>query len=96
MVAKYSVAPVRARLAELCPGVELMENLRFNPGEESDDPAFGASLVEGFDYYINEAFSASHRAHASIMIPPTVAARARRARTCSARSRPSCRSVHVA
>jgi phosphoglycerate kinase len=49
-----------------------MENLRFNPGEESDDPAFGASLVEGFDYYINEAFSASHRAHASIMIPPTL------------------------
>ena len=70
VVAKYSVAPVRARLGELCPGVELMENLRFNPGEESDDPAFGASLVEGFDYYINEAFSASHRAHASIMIPP--------------------------
>ena len=52
------------------PGVELMENLRFNPGEESDDRAFGASLVAGFDYYINEAFSASHRAHASIMIPP--------------------------
>ena len=72
VVAKYSVAPVRARLAELCAEVELMENLRFNPGEESDDPAFGASLVEGFDYYINEAFSASHRAHASIMIPPTL------------------------
>jgi len=72
VVAKYSVAPVRARLAELCADVELMENLRFNPGEESDDPAFGASLVEGFDYYINEAFSASHRAHASIMIPPTL------------------------
>jgi phosphoglycerate kinase len=49
-----------------------MENLRFNPGEESNDPAFGASLVEGFDYYINEAFSASHREHASIMIPPTL------------------------
>jgi phosphoglycerate kinase len=70
VVAQYSVAPVRARLAELCPQVELMENLRFNPGEESNDPAFGASLVAGFDYYINEAFSASHRAHASIMIPP--------------------------
>jgi phosphoglycerate kinase len=72
VVEKYSVAPVRRRLAELCPDVELMENLRFNPGEEADDPAFGASLVEGFDYYINEAFSASHRAHASIMIPPTL------------------------
>jgi len=50
----------------------LMENLRFNPGEEADDPTFGASLVEGFDYYVNEAFGASHRAHASIMVPPTL------------------------
>ena len=72
VVEKYSVAPVRRRLGELCPEVELMENLRFNPGEEANDPAFGASLVQGFDYYINEAFSASHRAHASIMIPPTL------------------------
>jgi phosphoglycerate kinase len=71
-VAKYSVAPVRARLDELCPGIEMMENLRFNPGEEGNDHDFGASLVEGFDYYINEAFGASHRAHASIMIPPTL------------------------
>ena len=72
IVEKYSVAPVRRRLAKLCPEVELLENLRFNPGEEANDPVFGASLVEGFDYYINEAFSASHRAHASIMIPPTL------------------------
>ena len=72
VVPEYSVEPVRRRLEELCPGVELLENLRFNPGEEANDPAFGASLVEGFDYYINEAFGASHRAHASIMIPPTL------------------------
>ena len=69
---RYSVEPVRRRLNELCPGVELMENLRFNPGEEANDPAFGASLVQGFDYFINEAFGASHREHASIMIPPTL------------------------
>ena len=69
---EFSVAPVRRRLEELCPGVALLENLRFNPGEESNDPEFGRSLVEGFDYYINEAFSASHREHASIMIPPTL------------------------
>ena len=69
---EFSVEPVRRRLNELCPGVTLMENLRFNPGEESNDPAFGASLVKGFDFYINEAFSASHREHASIMIPPTL------------------------
>ncbi|NNN02273.1 MAG: phosphoglycerate kinase [Acidimicrobiaceae bacterium] len=72
VVAEYSVEPVRRRLEELCAGVELLENLRFNPGEESNDPAFGRSLVEGYDYFINEAFSASHREHASIMIPPTL------------------------
>jgi phosphoglycerate kinase len=72
VVEKYRVDPVRRRLRELCPEVELLENLRFNPGEEADDPAFGASLVEGFDYYVNEAFGASHRAHASIMVPPTL------------------------
>jgi phosphoglycerate kinase len=72
VVEQYSVEPVRRRLNELCRDVELLENLRFNPGEEGNDPAFGASLVEGFDYYVNEAFSASHRAHASIMVPPTL------------------------
>ena len=72
VVEKYSVEPVRRRLKELCADVELLENLRFNPGEEGNDPAFGASLVEGFDFYVNEAFSASHRAHASIMVPPTL------------------------
>jgi phosphoglycerate kinase len=72
VVAKYSVEPLRERLNELCQGIELMENLRFNAGEEGNDPVFGASLVEGIDYYINEAFGASHRAHASIMVPPTL------------------------
>jgi phosphoglycerate kinase len=73
---RYSVAPLRRRLAELCPEVELMENLRFHPGEEANDPEFGASLVAGCDYYVNEAFGASHRAHASIMVPPTLLASA--------------------
>ncbi|MEY5039296.1 MAG: phosphoglycerate kinase, partial [Actinomycetota bacterium] len=36
---KYSMTPVRDILAELAPGVELLENLRFNPGEEANDPA---------------------------------------------------------
>jgi phosphoglycerate kinase len=67
---KYSVAPVRARLAELAPGVELAENLRYDPGEEANDPAFVARLVDGFDAYVNDAFGASHRAHASIVGPP--------------------------
>ncbi len=69
---RYSVEPLRRVLRVLAPQVELLENLRFHPGEESNDPEFGASLVKGFDYYVNEAFGASHRAHASIMIPPTL------------------------
>ena len=67
---KYSMAPVRARLAELAPGVELLENLRFDPGETSNDPAFVDRLVEGVDAYVNDAFGASHRSHASIVGPP--------------------------
>ncbi|MEY3588214.1 MAG: phosphoglycerate kinase [Actinomycetota bacterium] len=68
--AKYSMAPVRARLAELAPGVELMENLRFNAGEEKNDPDFVAHLVKGIDMYVDDAFGAAHRAHASIVGPP--------------------------
>ena len=67
---KYSMAPVRARLAELAPGVELLENLRFNAGEEGNDPAFVAELVNGIDAYVDDAFGACHRAHASIVGPP--------------------------
>jgi phosphoglycerate kinase len=61
---------VRRRLAELAPGVELLDNLRFDPGEEKNDPAFVQRLIEGFDAYVNDAFGASHRAHASIVGPP--------------------------
>ncbi len=67
---KYSMDAVRARLAELAPGVELLENLRFDAGEEGNDPAFVASLVKGIDAYVNDAFGAAHRAHASIVGPP--------------------------
>jgi phosphoglycerate kinase len=67
---KYSMDPVRERLAELAPGVELLENLRYHPGEEGNDPAFVAKLVQGHDLYVNDAFGAAHRAHASIVGPP--------------------------
>jgi phosphoglycerate kinase len=67
---KYSLDPVRARLAELAPGVELLENLRFDPGETANDPAFVATLVDGNDAYVLDAFGAAHRAHASIVGPP--------------------------
>ena len=67
---EYSMNPVRERLAELAPDVELMENLRFDPGEEDNDAGFVDRLVEGQDLYVNDAFGASHRAHASIVGPP--------------------------
>ena len=51
-------------------GVVVLENLRFDPGEESCDPGFSANLCGGYDAYVNEAFGASHRAHASIVEPP--------------------------
>ena len=67
---KYSVEPVRARLSELAPDVTLLDNLRFDPGETSNDPAFVERLIAGHDMYVNDAFGASHRAHASIVGPP--------------------------
>ena len=68
---RYSMEPIRTRLNELAPGVELMENLRFDPGEEGNDPAFVDRLCEGQDLYVNDAFGAAHRAHASVVGPPT-------------------------
>lgn len=43
----------------------LLENLRFEPGEEANDPAFAQSLAALCDLYVNDAFGAAHRAHAS-------------------------------
>ena len=54
----------------LCPGVELGENLRFEPGEKANDPDFVHKLTDGFDAYVNEAFGVAHRAHASVVGPP--------------------------
>ena len=69
---RYSMAPVRAAMAAIVPGVEVMENLRFDPGEEANDPDFVRHLVEGFDAYVDDAFGACHRSHASIVGPPAV------------------------
>jgi len=88
--AKFSLAPVRTRLAELigkpiawstdCVGkpdedgvgnlrdgdVLMLENLRFHKEEEKNDSAFSKQLAAFIDVYVDDAFGASHRAHASI------------------------------
>ena len=45
--------------------VVLLENVRFYPGEESNDSDFARHLADGFDLFVNDAFAVSHRAHAS-------------------------------
>ncbi|HEX5937851.1 MAG TPA: phosphoglycerate kinase [Actinomycetota bacterium] len=50
--------------------VVLLENLRFEPGEEADDVRFAGRLAELADAYVNDAFGAAHRAHASVSALP--------------------------
>jgi len=50
--------------------VALLENLRFDPGEEANDPAFAGTLAELADAYVDDAFGAVHRAHASVSALP--------------------------
>ncbi|MEM6593431.1 MAG: phosphoglycerate kinase [Pseudomonadota bacterium] len=56
----------RENVSDLAQGdVALLENLRFNPGEEKNDIGFARRLAALGDVYVNDAFSAAHRAHAS-------------------------------
>lgn len=73
--------PHRITLAPDCAGKEvdllkqkqgseeviLLENLRFHPEEKQNDDSFALELAKGVDYYVNDAFAACHRAHASIV-----------------------------
>ncbi len=45
--------------------IALLDNVRFWPGEEANDPVFARAIAENGDHYVNDAFSAAHRAHAS-------------------------------
>ncbi len=55
-----------AAVAAMAPGdIMVLENARFHAGEEANDPAFIAALARLGDFYVNDAFSVSHRAHAS-------------------------------
>jgi phosphoglycerate kinase len=69
VVEELSLKPVEAKLRELAMGInfKMLENLRFDPGEEGNDLEFAKRLAEGQDFFVNEAFAASHRYHASIV-----------------------------
>lgn len=57
---------VRPALVKLRGGeAVLLENVRFHPEEERNDPVFAKDLASGYDLYVNDAFGAAHRAHAS-------------------------------
>jgi phosphoglycerate kinase len=68
---RWDLGPVREELSGLTPQVELLENLRFDPGEVLNDPSFVEKLINGHDAYVNDAFGVSHRRHASVVGPPT-------------------------
>lgn len=63
---RFAEGGFKDAVAAMQPGeVLLLENIRFFPGEEKNDPAFALELADLADIYCNDAFSAAHRAHAS-------------------------------
>ena len=62
------IGPEAKKVVDALPpgGVALLENLRFHPEEEANDEGFAKALAELGDLYVDDAFSAAHRAHASI------------------------------
>ena len=65
--ADYGTEPAIQVLSRLDPGqIMLLENLRYQDGEEKNDKDFARVLTEGFDFYVNDAFGTVHREHASV------------------------------
>ena len=70
----------QAVVEKLTPGqIAMLENLRYHEGEEKNDASFAAELAKLGDMYVNDAFSVSHRAHASTEARCALAARLCRA-----------------
>jgi phosphoglycerate kinase len=66
VVEELRVVPLQKKLEELgVVGVEMLENLRFDPREEQNDPALAEELASKADIFVNDAFGVAHRAHAS-------------------------------
>lgn len=80
--------PVRRAVDALEPGgVCLLENLRFHAGEEANDPGFARRLADSASVYVDDAFGAAHRAHASVVgVPRHLAAADRANRTAGCRA----------
>jgi phosphoglycerate kinase len=66
-IAAYRVGALRKAVARSTAKVVLLENLRFFRGEETNDPSFARALAQLGDCYVNDAFSVSHRANASVV-----------------------------
>lgn len=66
------IKPVEELLRKVAPGIdfEVLENLRFDPGEEANDMSFAQNLASKGDFYVNEAFATCHRNSASITTLP--------------------------
>jgi phosphoglycerate kinase len=77
VVKKLSLEPITKLLLEKIDAkyhdkISFGDNLRFDPGEETNNKAYAKKLAKGFDIYVNDAFATAHREHASVVGIPAV------------------------
>ncbi len=66
LISSFGEDPVSPMMQQLKPDqLILLENVRFHPGEEKNDSDFAQSIIHGFDFYVDDAFGAVHRAHST-------------------------------